>query len=497
MTFLTRIAHQVCIATLVLLTATFTGFSPQPAHGQVLGSGTTALSALIVGNLMTQPVASSGQNTDIEEIATALNLDISPSLVPTVLKMAELFGAELPDDTVYTPANVKNPILRPMSFFSNYDEGYCGHFSIPGEKGAAADFAQVMAQSNPFEFIRQNLTFGDQTFGDQRSDEWIIFGPGLNTLHAKKPGWEQEQTAPQRLEEQYQPILGSPMSHLHLGTDMDQGDVVVPLAPENQFFLEQVRPQLQAAGVMPEIRGNTAVFNARQRDRIEGLLSQNGLARPLFQDHVVRLLQGNEIAQRSIVWMVYSRATPELSHALQTYIQDYIQRHGDLGVVGAKAQVESFLREHLTVLTIGNAIRQWPDGPAYIHYSGRSDRPEGGTDPLTNDAGVHIDAPAGAGRDAVFLHADGLFSGFDAHNFGASGAATLKLIMDMNGFTTYRQIWEQGQVGAIKVPNYEQIAAQVVLTDGGKWVWEHQSAWNGVYLPTYQDAQRMIADLLG
>ncbi|NEQ96563.1 MAG: hypothetical protein F6K30_07545 [Cyanothece sp. SIO2G6] len=491
LTFLARIAHQVCIAVLVLCAATFTGLKPLPVYGQVFSPETPLLATFAMGNLITQPTVSSGQNTDIEEIETELNLDIPASSIPTVLKMAELFGAGLPDDIAYTPANVKNPVLRPMAFFANYDEGYCGHFSIPGEKGAAADFAQIMAQADPFEFIRKNLTFGDQG-----RDEWVIFSPGLNTLHARKPGWEQEQTAPQRLEEQYQPILGTPISHLHLGTDMDQGDAVVPLSLEGKVFLEQMHPQLQAAGVMPEMRGDYAVFNSRQRDRVEVLLSQKGLARPLFQQHVVRLLQVNETAQRPIVWMAYSRATPELSGALQTYIGDYIQRRENIGVDVAKAQVEAFLREHLTVLTIGNAIRQWPDGPAYIHYSGRSDRPEGGTDPLTNGMGVHIDAPEGAGRDAVFLHADGLFSGFDAHNFGASGAATLKLIMDLNGFTTYRQIWEQGQGGAIKVPNYEQIAAQVVLTDGGKWVWEHQVAWNGVYLPTYQDAQRIIADLL-
>lgn len=492
LTFFSRMTYQVCIAALILLVTTFTGAKLLPTYGQALSPEHSPLSSLAAGNLITQPAAFPGQNTDIREIETELNLDIPSTSVPTVLRMAELFGAGLPDDIAYTPANVKNPSLRPMAFFSNYDEGYCGNFSIPGEKGAAADFAQVMVQADPFEFIRKNLTYGDR-----HSSEWVIFSPGLNTLHAKKPGWEQEQTAPQRLEEQYQPILGTPMSHLHLGTDMDQGEAVVPLSWEGKLFLEQMRPQLQAAGVMPEIRGDLAVFNPRQRDRVEVLLSQNGLARPLFQEHVVRLLQANEMAQRSIVWMAYSRATPELSGALQTYINGYVQRHRELGIEAAKAQVETFLRDHLTVVTIGNAIRQWPDGPAYVHYSSRSDRPEGGTDPLTNDMGVHIDAPQGAGRDAIFLHADGLFSGFDAHNFGASGAATLKLIMTMNGFTTYRQIWEQGQGGNIKIPNYEQIAAQVVLTDGGKWVWEHQTAWNGVHLPSYQDAQRIMAELLG
>lgn len=464
---------------------------------------TSTLSRLATGNLSTTPVSAPDQHSDIQEIASDLNVDVPASTLPSVRKLSELFGSGLPDDITKTPANVNNPALQPMAFHTSYDEGYCGHFSIPGANGAAADFEQVMAQPNPFDFIRDHLNFGNQDPGLQHRGEWVIFSPGLNTLHAHKPGWEQEQTAPQRLAEQYQPVLGTPMSQLHLGTDMDQGDAVVPLSPEGKLFLEQSSDQLHAAGAMPEIRGDQAVFNARQRDRVETILSQQGLARPLFQNHVVQLLQANEAAKESIVWMAYSRATPELSGALQSYIEGYITRQPEVAPAEAQAQVESFLQTHLTVLTIGNAIRKWPNGPAYIHFSGLSDRPEGGTDPLTKDAGVHINAPDGAGRKAVFLHADGLFSGFDAHNFGSAGAAILKLIMDMNGFTSYRQIWEKGQeggqggtqVGTIQVPNYEQIAAKVVLTNGGKWIWENHAAWNGVHLPSHEDAQRILGEL--
>lgn len=447
------------------------------------------LSHLVSGQRSTTPAPSPTENLDIKEIGADLNIDIPASAMPSVLKIADLFGSGLPQDLSKTPANVNSPVLQPMAFHTNYDEGYCGHFSIPGENGAAADFEQVMAQPTPLDFIREHLNFGPQDNG-----EWVIFSPGLNTLHALKPGWEAEQTAPQRLAEQYQPVLGTPMSHLHLGTDMDQGEAVIPLSSEGKLFLEHAHSQLQPAGVMPDIRGDVAVFNPRQRDRVEALLSQKGLARPLFQSHVVRLLQANEEAKHSIVWMAYSRATPELSGALQSYIDDYIARQDNLSPEQAQTQVEAFLQDHLTVLTIGNAIRQWPDGPAYIHYSGLSDRPEGGTDPLTKDMGVSIKAPEGAGRNAIFLHADGLFSGFDAHNFGAVGAATLKLIMDMNTFTTYRQIWQKGQDGTIRVPNYEQIAAKVVLTDGGKWIWNNDAAWHGVHLPSHQDAQRIIND---
>lgn len=105
---------------------------------------------------------------------------------------------------------------------------------------------------------------------------------------------------------------------------------------------------------------------------------------------------------------------------------------------------------------------------------------------------MHIYAPEGAGKDAIFLHVDGLFSGFDAHNFGASGAANLKWVMDLNQCQTYRQLWEKGHAGQLQRPTYEQIAAQVTLTDGARWLWDEHSAWNGVHLPSRQEAARIL-----
>ena len=154
--------------------------------------------------------------------------------------------------------------------------------------------------------------------------------------------------------------------------------------------------------------------------------------------------------------------------------------------------METLLRRLVTVVSIGNSDRNWPDGPAYVHYSAMSDRPEGGTDPLTQQLGVHAKAPTGAGSDAVFVHADGVFYGFDAHNFGAVGAASLKLVMDLNGCQTYRQLWEKGHAGALQLPNLEQVAAKVVLTDGAKWIWDNQSAWAGVNLPSRETAAQVL-----
>ncbi|MEO0866997.1 MAG: hypothetical protein AAFY17_00855 [Cyanobacteria bacterium J06642_11] len=443
----------------------------------------------------TTPRAVDGRNTAAEEMTALVSLDLSEDqllgLQPLLGDLAQLFGADLPADIQIRRAEVQTPALQAMAFTSSYDEGYCGHFSIPAQGGVAADFDQVMAQPQPLGFIKNNLSFGAQDNG-----EWVILTPGLNTLHQVKPGWEGEQTAPQRLEDQYQPVLGIQMAHMHLGTDMDQGDAIVPLRPESRIFLEAKRPTLEAAGIMPELRGDTAVFQRRQRDRIETVLSLYGYVRTTFREHVIQLLDASKQARQPIVWLAYSRSSSELCRALNDYIQIAVGQRGQ-----SLSTVENFLREYVTVLTIGNAVRQWPDGPAYIHYSALSERSEWeasppmlwGTDPLTFNRGVHARQPQGAGKGAIFLHFDGLFRSFDAHNFGTVGAAALKLIMDMNGVTTFRALWERGN--SLKIPTDWQIAAKVVLTQGEAWLWDKATSLSTYGLPSVAQARQILSDL--
>ena len=443
----------------------------------------------------TTPRSAEGRNTDTEEMSALLSSDFSEdqllALIPMLGDLGKIFGADLPADIQITPAEIQQPELQAMAFKASYDEGYCGHFSIPGQAGTAAAFDQVMAQPQPLQFIKNNLNFGTQDNG-----EWVVFTPGLNTLHTVKPGWEGEQTAPQRLEEQYQPILKIWMSHMHLGTDMDQGEAEVPLQGETRVFLEAKRPELEGAGIMPELKEDTAVFNRRQRDRIETVLSLYGYVRTSFREHAIQLLAASKAARQPIVWMAYSRSSSELCRALIEYIQISVNQRGE-----RLSEVENFLREYLTVITIGNAVRVWPDGPAYIHYSAMSDRSEWeasppklwGTDPLTFEQGVHAKKPEGAGKDALFLHFDGLFRSFDTHNFGTVGAAALKLIMDMNGLTTFRALWEQGN--NLKIPSDWQIAAKVVLTEGEDWLWDKETSLSTYRLPSIQQARQILAHL--
>ncbi len=443
----------------------------------------------------TTPRSASGQNTDAEEMTALLRLGLSReqllALQPMLGDLSQLFGADLPADVQIVRAEAPTSALRDMAFTSSYDEGYCGHFSIPQGYGVAANFDAVMAQPKPLAFIKNKLNFGTQDNG-----EWIVFTPGLNTLHQVKAGWESEQTAPQRLEEQYQPILGIQMAHMHLGTDMDQGDAIVPLRPATRKLLEAKQSVLEGAGMMPKLSGDTAVFDRRQRDRIETLLSMYGRVRVTFREHAIRLLEASKAARQPIVWLAYSRSSSELCQALGEYIYIAVNQRGE-----RLSDVETFLREYVTVVTIGNAVRAWPDGPAYIHYSALSDRAEWetnppqlwGTDPLTARRGVHARNPKGAGKDAVFLHFDGLFNSFDTHNFGSVGAAALKLIMDMNGLTTFRALWERGKT--LRIPSDWQIAAKVVSAGGEKWLWEKEKSLSSYGLPSIDQAQQALSNL--
>ena len=283
-------------------------------------------------------------------------------------------------------------------------------------------------------------------------------------------------------------VLQRPMAQMHLGTDMDQGEAGIPVTPALAAYVEANGAKLEAGGIKPRIVGETAYFAPRQRDRMESALTNFAFARPLVQTHIVQLLQRNEQEKQPLVIMPYSRSTADISGALHTYIDGYVKAGGDIG------DVRAMLREHLTVVTIGNVNRNWPDGPAYVHMAGVSGRKEGGTDMLVQQQGVHAGAPEGAGADAVFLHPDGLFSGFDAHNFGASGSSNLRIIMNMNGCVTFRDVWERAQEGPLRLPTYKETAAGVELCNGKHWLWEWDSAWSGVQLMHPRIAREILGE---
>lgn len=549
-------------------------------------------------------------------------------LAPALLAISNIFGPDLPDDIAFTPAIPVNPALRGLAFRASFDEGFGGHFSIPGaaDNGAAANFSLVIAASpdDPFAFIEENLMFkpsrgsggrrllneglpanrddlaadgGRRLFGSSRSQfrrsrrprasksgtalvssrspstasasvkvrssggratvstsssaggpgsprqssstktspdgrttittstsaspgstsratvtiqvsgggaigppvgpkELVLFTPGLNTLHAQRDDFPGETTTPERLQH-YVDTLGVPMAQLHIGSDMDQGNVTINATQQVRDFVssqlsmfggDMAAAGFVPAGLIPDVRGGNLMIGKRQRDYIETLLSAQGLVRPAWQPAMLELLRRNEGPQRRVVLMPYSRTTTELSVVLKRYIEDYAARRS-----GGRGAAERLLFRTLTVVTIGNIDRDWPSGPAYVHLAGVSDREAGGTDDLTKTLGVSITQPTIAGARAVFINSDHVWAGLECHNFGSIGAGVLRLVMGLNGVTTFRGLWEAGQAGPLRLPTLEQNKAAIVLSGGTEWLWGGQEVFEGVSLPSRAEAEALLA----
>ena len=122
--------------------------------------------------------------------------------LPIITTMRELFGAELPADITYSEGSAPDAAVADIAFTCSYDEGFCGHFSIPGGNGSAARFDDVFAKTKALDFMREHLEFRPLNYEDPAgadAQELVVFAPGLNTLHMIKPGYWNETTTPQRL----------------------------------------------------------------------------------------------------------------------------------------------------------------------------------------------------------------------------------------------------------------------------------------------------------
>lgn len=372
--------------------------------------------------------------------------------------LAAAFGPALPANISHSTVAVSNPALAGMVRSSNYDEGHDGRFSVPGAEGTVS-MKDVLAQRDPAAFIQQNLSFGS------KGDTLTVFVPGLNT-----PEPESER----RLQQQYSPVLGDRrMAHLHLGSDTDQGDVDFIVAPALAGPLQAQLPALARAGIAPALRnenGTTlARLNAGQRDRAEAVLVAAGLLETQTMVSVRDLLKAQlegPGGPRKLDLMLYSRGSIDGGAGIASWIEDYTQRNAPtMGQAGARASAQKLLRDNVLVETFGNASRQFPDGPQYIHWSASND-------PLTRDVGSTAAHPRGGGKDALYMHYDGIFHGFDAHNLGAVGAAATKLSLELNGVSSGRELYAAARAGKpIVSPTTEQVRARVEQTRGADWLW--------------------------
>jgi hypothetical protein len=370
--------------------------------------------------------------------------------------LAAAFGPALPADTAFSQVAVSNPALAGLVRSSSHDEGHAGRFSVPGAEGTVS-MQDVLAQRDPGAFIQKNLSWGNT------GEVLTVFVPGLNTPEAESE---------RRLEKQYSPVLGDRrMAHLHLGSATDQGDVHFTVDPSLVGPLQAQLQTLGKGGIAPTLRtegGRTfATLNAAQRDRAEAALVAAGLIVTQTMVSVKDLLKAQlegPGGPRKLDLMLYSRGSIDGAAGISSWVDDFTRRHSPrLGQAGAKAEAQRLL-QNVVVETYGNASRNFPDGPQYIHWSAT-------TDPLSRDLGSTAANPRGGGKNAMFVHYDGIHPGFNAHNFGSVGAQAAKLTLELNGVSTGRELYARFAGKPFVVPTTEQLKARVEQTRGADWLW--------------------------
>ena len=330
----------------------------------------------------------------LENLSNSSNsgVDTTGNDLQTLQSVYTAIGPELPADLVSTPVQSS---LQEQVFLYNYDEGHAGRFSVPNTPGGSVSFDDIISRPDAVSYILEQLTFYPNAGSPRSTAELIAFVPGLNTLHQPFPGTT---STVERLIH-YSKVMNLPMAQIHLGTALDQGDVIIkPQSAASLLPLLEPRLNSLPRFLRPSIgEDGSIVFGNFTVDGLQVALSYPNLIDIPIKQSIRKLLS----SKKPVTILAYSRGSLEVEAALRQYIQE-----NDISFEELRGQV--------TVLSIGNACRNWPDGPAYLHLSTR-------TDPLTRSRGVYADRPQGSGRDAVFIECDSPFhpESFDNHNFGS------------------------------------------------------------------------------
>lgn len=413
-------------------------------------------------------------------------------------ELMDAVGPEMPDDLQSTKVPSKLP-GNPGLLTYNYDEGHAGRFSVPGEKsGASLAFDFVLKQQDPFDYIVKNLHFRNKDSVDVRAEEEeeevVIFVPGLNTPHQPAEG---ETTTWERVEYYVRVLSTVPMAQMHTGTSFDQGDVRIDASRAGIFrsLVIGLGSNLPGA-VKPKEEGDEVVWAARQIDNIQLTLSQYNVIDTPVKEHIRELLDTTKDKDgKPFVLMVYSRGSIECEAALRKYIDNCTK-----GFIGGESDedIEKRLRERVTVVTIGSASHDFPDGPAYIHIAAW-------TDPLASASGMTAKNNAkSGGKDAVFLNCGSPYhvDSFDNHNFGAVTAQLLAIVMAASKATGLRELWDKAQAGDMVVPEDtdDLVKAMIQLTRGFEWLWNVEAAWKDIpmgALPSAEVAEATLREKIG
>lgn len=403
--------------------------------------------------------------------------ELSPSNSAVLHQLYKAIGPEMPKNLKST--RIQSPIPNAEVLTYNYDEGHSGRVSVPATPGGSVDFQWLIKQSPFAKFVLNHLLFRDaddlkRTFSGH--EHLVFFIPGLNTLHQPRSG---ETSTMQRLAYYTKVLQIVPMAQIHIGTSFDQGDIKIDAsqAPALRALIRANNEQIPANFRPTFDDGKTLIWNARNADTFQLALSQlNVIDTPIKQSIRTLLETSSEKNAAPFVLVGYSRGAGECEAALRQYIAESEKKE-------AKADIETRLRERVTVVSIGSISHDYPDGPAYVHVAAWTDQASTTTG-VTSKNNVE-----GAGKDAVFVNFSSPYNAesFDNHNFGAVSVQYLSLLLAMNKVKGLRDLWEMGHAGKINVPKNvdEMLRAMIEMTKGYEWLWDEATAKKGLTVDTF------------
>lgn len=398
------------------------------------------------------------------------------------------------------PANLEStPVPSPISeapdapiLHFNLDEGHAGRFSVPNTQGGSLPYDYVLSQPDTRTIIMANLAAYDlfaTPAAFSPSTELVIFAPGLNTFHQPAPDQE-HLTSFERVQHYVNILTAHPMAQIHTGTSRDQPVIVTDAS--RAPLLRLIRNFLPKAA-RPDLNDqDELLWDPMTIDAMQTTLSLFNYWDTPLKLAFTKLFESSKLADAPpFVLMVYSRAAVECDAALRKHVQDSRKTE-------SKDAIERRLRERVTIVTVGSASSGYEDGPAYIHLASW-------TDSLSTSLGVTAkNNVRGAGKDAMFLNCNSPYneSAFDNHNFSSSTSQFLSLVLCANKAAGYRDLWNKAREGdmVIPEPTDELIRAVITLTNGARYLWKPEEAWEGVdksVLPDLETAKSLVREKMG
>jgi len=422
------------------------------------------------------------------------------------LTLEEPFSNVLPHPTMDQPIMKEEPI-NPKTppgvtcFRAPEDDNlHDGHFTLPGG-GGVADFSEVMAREDFHSYIQRHLTTYPKAelVENERSDFTRVFFPGLNTpvLYLEGTG---QMSSPERLDH-YARVIGLPFAQIANGSQIQHPPISARVKGRTVTIPSEKIDWIQAAR---ERGGRESRFLVQLADIIDltddGKLGKWDISLALAAlESVGKLGQPNVGMRQSmealmlaqlraeapphLELMTYSESSIVMGSVLsglkETYITWELHSSPRLKRGSVAKHFDELVRERFTLATFGNGYRNLPEPFRVVHFYAVGRNP----DRLTQFASSgHVRNLArrifnfGSEKALTFEQP---YRGFDAHNLGVGGASAIRLYLEKNAATSFKDLHAlfRGKVWPrINRPTDAEIASHAKSCGSEAFLWNPREA---------------------